>query len=445
MAKEIKINTPIPEVPSLASFALKGAFIDWLNAKNAKKYSTDILISCFDKVSAYAIDKKISPVSLWSYTNVDDFKSVYNKLIGAKTIRITQKRMRKVFIISGQLYLQFLSKHLNLTSTMMNNRPFQSHEVGCKKDIGDIIVSKLDDIVDLEEGKAGICKIVEAHFQTLYGYSNMWIIWSAAQNLLPMFLNDNAINSTDDLWEFMCCAFVDEFFMDKPHIWKVKPNYPQNYVGLVINLARQFEGLISREQIDEYFAKIQLNTIINAIVLRQKLLMFYASRKFILTEIVDLTSERCNQIESALDIIFTNNQISYIIIRDIADEWFSLLPQIRGEYPWTALLLQETLRIKPNIGYNVIYTGMAGQTLDTLGVAIAPEKSSILTFADVAHDFCSKKNLLTKRMSSEELRFMLREASMIEGNELISNLHKALQDHRFAFTDENKIVKILEK
>ena len=306
-------------------------------------------------------------------------------------------------------------------------------------------VDILDSVVDLDEGVAGIRQIVETHFQTLYGYSNIRIVWSAVQNLLPLFLNDNAINSIDDLWKFMRYAFADELFLNKPHIWKLKPNYPQSYVGLVINLARQFEGLVSREQIDEYFAKIQQGTIINAVILRQKLLMFYANKKFILTETVDLTPERCNRIKLALDKIFENGQMSHIIIRDIADEWFSLLPQIRGGHPWTALLLQETLRIKPNIGYSVIYTGMTGQALDTLGVAIVPEESNILTFADVVHNFCSKKNLLTKRISSEELRLMLREAGMIEGNELIYNLHKALQDHRFAFTDENRVVKILEK
>jgi len=48
-------------------------------------------------------------------------------------------------------------------------------------------------------------------------------------------------------------------------------------------------------------------------------------------------------------------------------------------------------------------------------------------------------------MVKEELRVILRDAGMLEGNELICNIHKALRDYRFAFTDENRMVKILER
>jgi len=60
--------------------------------------------------------------------------------------------------------------------------------------------SSLGDIVDLEDGKAGLRKILEAHFQTLYGYSNIGIVWNAAQDNLVMFLNDNALNTSEELW-----------------------------------------------------------------------------------------------------------------------------------------------------------------------------------------------------------------------------------------------------
>jgi hypothetical protein len=47
-------------------------------------------------------------------------------------------------------------------------------------------------------------------------------------------------------------------------------------------------------------------------------------------------------------------------------------------------------------------------------------------------------------MLTEDLRTTLRDAGMLEGNELIYNIHKALRDYRFAFTDENRMVKISE-
>ncbi|SHI42040.1 hypothetical protein [Parasporobacterium paucivorans] len=312
-------------------------------------------------------------------------------------------------------------------------------------DAKSISPSPLDCIIDLDEGKSGIQQILEAHFQTLYGYSNIGILWNAAQDALSMFLNDNAINDADDLWRFMRQAFSDEYVLNNPHIWKTVPNYPQSYVGVIINLTRHYGGTITREQIDDYFAQIKQGSPINATIIRQGLLLFYASRTFILTETIDLTSERCVAVTKALDRLFAGEKVPYIILRDITEEWFSSLPTIKGDIPWTAILLQEMLRLHRNIGYRIIFSGLDGQALDTLGAAIVNAKSEITSFADVIHRYCFEKDLLSKRMLTEDLRIILRNAGMLEGNELIYNLHKALKDYRFAFTDENRTVKILER
>lgn len=308
-----------------------------------------------------------------------------------------------------------------------------------------VLSSSLGNIVDLEEGKAGIREILEAHFQTLYGYSNISILWNAAQDTLSLFLNDNAINTADELWCFIYHAFLGEYVMSNPHIWKTQPNYPLSYVGVIINLARQFGGTVTRDQIDEYFARIKQGPPINSTIIRQGLLMFYASKHFILTEAVNLMNERCIAITKSLDRLFEREKVSYIVLRDITTEWFSSLPGIKGGLKWTALLLQEVLRLRPSIGYRVVFSGLDGQALDTLGAAIVPSKSDINSFSDVVHHYCYERELLDKRMVTEDLRAILRDAGMLEGNELIYNLHKALKDYRFAFTDENRMVKILER
>ncbi len=308
-----------------------------------------------------------------------------------------------------------------------------------------VLSSSLGNIVDLEEGKAGVREILEAHFQTLYGYSNISILWNAAQDTLSLFLNDNAINTADELWRFIYRAFLGEYVMSNPHIWKTQPNYPQSYVGVIINLARQSGGTVTRDQIDDYFARIKQGSPINATIIRQGLLMFYSSKHFILAEAVNLTNERCIAITKSLDRLFEREKVSYIVLRDITEEWFSSMPAIKSGLDWTALLLQEVLRLRPSVGYRVIFSGLDGQALDTLGAAIVPSESEIYSFADVAHRHCYEKELLGKRMVTEDLRAILRDAGMIEGNELIYNLHKALRDYRFAFTEENRMVKILER
>jgi hypothetical protein len=240
-------------------------------------------------------------------------------------------------------------------------------------------------------------------------------------------------------------VFIGEYVMNNPHIWKKQPDYPQTYVGVIINLARHFGGTVTREQIDDYFMRIKQGSPIKAIVIRQGHLLFYAPKRFILAEVVDLTSERAKAITKSLDRLFERERVSYIVLRDISDDWFSSLPTMKGSLRWTPLLLQEVLRLRSDIGYRIVFSGLDGQALDTLGVAVVPSKSEITSFADVGHRHCYETELIGKRMPSEDLRLILRDAGMLEGNELVYNLHKALKDYRFAFTDENRTVKILER
>ena len=305
--------------------------------------------------------------------------------------------------------------------------------------------SYLNNIVDLDEGIMHLRRILDTHFLALYKYSNINILWSAAQNSMSMFLNDNAINSADGLWYFITRALKDDFVFNYPHIWEEPPDYPLNLKGLIINLACQYGGVVTREQIDDFFSQIKLKTLYNSQVLDDDQLLFYDKGKFILTEIVNPDADNCSLITEALNMLFSSEKTPYIILRDIKTEWFSTLPKLPNGLQWTPLLLQELLRIRPDIGYRVIMPKLKGQALDTVGAAIVPEESEIETFADVVHRFCSEEYKLPYKLSAEELRIKLREVGMLEGNELIYNMYKALKDYRFAFSDENRTVMILER
>ena len=108
------------------------------------------------------------------------------------------------------------------------------------------------------------------------------------------------------------------------------------------------------------------------------------------------------------------------------------------------MLLQEVLRVRHDIGYRVILPNLKGQAFDTLGTAIVSNHSDVHTFADIVHRHCYAKYNLPHNIKAENLRFALREAGMLEGNELIWNMHKALKDYRFAFDNEKANLKILE-
>jgi len=306
-------------------------------------------------------------------------------------------------------------------------------------------VSASNNIIDLEYGKTGIRQILETHFRTLSGYSNIHILWDAAQNELSMFLNDNAINTANALWQIIGRIFGHEFVLSKPHIWQTAPTYPQNVRGLVINLARQHNGVVTREQIDDYFANIKIASPINATLLSQNELLFCDKATLMPTDNQDLNPERCDAIAQALSKLFIMENTPYIVLRDIRTEWFLCLPELQSGVNWTPLLLQEVLRVCPNIGFRTILPNLKGQDFDTIGAALVPNNSDIATFADVVHRYCYEKYKLPHRISAENLRLELRNARMIEGNELIYNMYKALKDHRFAFDSEKQNVTILER
>lgn len=95
---------------SLASVSMREKFYKWLADGNAKRYPVRVILSCIDKVSDYAIQKKISSVSIWEYMQFNAFKPLYNKLLEAKLLKVTDKSTYKVFITAGQLYLKFLKE-----------------------------------------------------------------------------------------------------------------------------------------------------------------------------------------------------------------------------------------------------------------------------------------------------------------------------------------------
>ena len=101
-------DTHLPS--SLPPLSLREAYIEWLNLGNAKKFSPEVIVSCMDRISEYAVRKKLSTFNIWEYTNFNTFSPVYKRLIDAKLLRVTDRKTYKVFITAGQLYLRFLKE-----------------------------------------------------------------------------------------------------------------------------------------------------------------------------------------------------------------------------------------------------------------------------------------------------------------------------------------------
>lgn len=93
-----------------ASMSMREEFQSWLIHGNARKYMPENVLSCMDRVSEYALEKKKVKGSLWKYIDPYAFNSVYNKLIGDKILRFNDRKTHKLFITAGKLYLRFLKE-----------------------------------------------------------------------------------------------------------------------------------------------------------------------------------------------------------------------------------------------------------------------------------------------------------------------------------------------
>lgn len=145
------------------------------------------------------------------------------------------------------------------------------------------------------------------------------------------------------------------------------------------------------------------------------------------------------QMHDRLDDLFRKANVAYVIPRDINTTWLNTLPLLPRGLDWTRLLLQEVLDKYPAIGFKSISPDL-NQTHDTLAAAFVPIDSPLQSFPDVVTLFMEEHHTLPMRMPGEDLRLELRDAGMLENGEMIYSLPKALNDYRFAWSNENKTV-----
>ena len=300
--------------------------------------------------------------------------------------------------------------------------------------------------VDLDEAADFMSKILHTHFRQFGGYSNNKLLFGAAENDLSMFLNDNDCADIDSVYSLAYYFFGKEpspkYHFEYPHIFEKKPDYPPNLKGLMINLARMNEGILNAESAKEYLKKAMLtyggiNQLLQ--ISSSDIFLMYAPDKYLLSESLNINKEWLQELHDCLDKLFCQEDVAYIIPRDISSNWLSSLPNLTVNLPWTLLLLQEVIKKYPEIGFKLI-TAQLSQTFNTIAAAFVPADSPIQSFADLVTLFMQERHKLPKRMSCEELRLELRDAGMLQGGELISALPRALKDYRFSFTDNNKTV-----
>lgn len=309
----------------------------------------------------------------------------------------------------------------------------------------------IDSFVDLDEAEEGLGSILRTHFAQLGGYSNNQLLFRAASQELSMFLNDNDCESVDAVYAIARFLFEkkatagEPYKFSAPHIFEHEPDYPMTLRGLMINLARNNGGVLNATDAKSYLQKTMLvyGSIGQLLQIgSSNTFLIYDSERYILSETIGINDTWCRQMHDKLDDLFRKANVAYVIPRDISTAWLDTLPPLPLGLAWTHLLLQEILDKYPAIGFKSISPDI-NQTHDTLSAAFVPMDSPLQSFPDVVALFMEGRHTLPMRMPGEELRLELRDAGMLEAGEMIYALPKALDDYRFAWTDENKTVLVL--
>lgn len=306
----------------------------------------------------------------------------------------------------------------------------------------------VDCFVDMEEAEEVLGSILKTHFAQFEGYSNNQLLFGAASQELFLFLNDNDCESVEAVYAIARYLFEKRALAGKPykfsfpHIFETEPDYPMTLHGLMIHLARSNGGLLNAGDATDFLQKTKLTyaglrTLLK--IGKENTFLMYDSERYLLSEALGIDEGWCRMMHNRMDDLFRKANVAYVIPRDISTSWLSTLPLLPHGLGWTHLLLQDVLDKYPAIGFKSISPDL-NQTHDTLAAAFVPEGSPLQTFPDVVTLFMEEKHQLPIRMAGEDLRQELRDAGMLENGEMIYALPKALDDYRFAWSDENKTV-----
>ena len=307
-----------------------------------------------------------------------------------------------------------------------------------------------DCFVDLDEAEETLGSILKTHFAQFEGYSNNQLLFGAASQELFLFLNDNDCENVEAVYAIARYLFEKKaaaghpYKFSWPHIFETEPDYPMTLRGLMIHLARSNGGILNVMDAKDYLQKTKLTYGGMGQLLQlssANTFLIYDSDRYLLSEALGIDDAWCRQMHDRLGNLFQKANVAYVIPRDITSTWLSTLPLLPRGMAWTPLLLQEVIQKYPAIGFKAI-TADLSQSLDRLAAAFVPEGSPLQSFPDVVTLYMEEKHKgeLPLRMAGEDLRLELREAGMLENSEMIYALPKALDDYRFAWTDENKTV-----
>lgn len=437
------------------------AYIDsCLDEKDALRFAQLVCIKCHDSESPISLEKRGNESNGFKMESRSSNKqqeqesknegnSKNNNSWKTSNISKTQAQVEKAILakdLEGITIDQLSAEFPQITIVALKQIRDNSRGL---VEIGEKIIH-IDAFVDIEEAAAKLQEIIDKLMIKNNGYTSAAQLYEYARAEIQMFLNDNDI---DDERSVYCVARylfgkihwhgVSYKFSGGNHISKEGVGSVETNLDVILKYARDNGGFFSYDSLVQYLVRVGIKTgnLRGQMQIGAKPIFFYYSSDDIITaESMHIDGEWLTQIKNALQRIFSDSG-DHIIVREINPVWFAQLPTLPGYRAWTPLLLQYVLYFYgKELGARTIGSEL-NQKYDVLHSMLVSNNSEIKTFSDTIVAYLVDNGIEQRKFEAEALRQLLVQGKMIEGNELISHMPKAIgKDPRFAWDMAGKTV-----
>lgn len=361
------------------------------------------------------------------------------------------EKVEKIVLDADMNGVTYDSLYSTLRLTMVATKTFVQK---CKRIVE--IKGKLyheNAFVDWDDGTKHICLIMKKLMQKNNGYISAVQLYDYARVEMNMFLNDNDLNDERSVYEIAQHLFEKNSFegnhysfVGKAHISKSEDVISSNF-DVICKFAEDQGGVFREDDLTEYLIDIGIKAgnLRNQMRLgKEPEFFFYEQGTIISAKSMGINDLWKESIGRALRNLLSDAD-DHIVLRQIQPVWYESLPALPEHRVWTPLLLQYVLRFYgKELGAKTI-AAMKSQSMDTLHAMLVKADSPIQNFGDAVIVCLIENETEQRSFEAEELRQLLVKTGMIQGNELIWNMPKALaKDERFAWDvkGENVTVRV---
>ena len=308
-----------------------------------------------------------------------------------------------------------------------------------------------DVFVDFEEGADMIESILDKLLKKNNGNATAVQLYEYACSEMSMFMNDNNITEQREIYDLARYLFEKLEYHGKNYYF-----YSNKYISLpevriesildiIKKYARERGSTITFDEIEKCIKGLGLNSGNLRGMIRidkEPIFLIYKENEYLLAELIHIDDYFMDRIRQALNRLFADEN-EFIIIRNISDSWYNLLPELPAGLDWTPMLLQQFLHFYTEKLEARTIIAMDSQYSNTLHTVIVKSDSWIQNFRDVVAVFLSTEMPERQSFEAEDLRKILARAGMIYGNQLIGHMHIALgSDSRFIWDRDGQNVKV---